>query len=177
MSRPHCPTLLLLMLSFAAWAPPVSAASPEEGGFSFHAEVDLYLGIKAGAEYWFSDGWGLRGTAGICAISPLQASYTFVGIRRLLPPDSPVLLDLQFGLIQAILNLLEPSIDLDPAIDWVCAYWVPGVCISLGLRRPGGRAFAIRLGGGVIFGYDMGRWQNVSFQPNVALEYGHRPLR
>jgi len=156
---------------------PAAAAEPRgrnpENPFSFHSEIDLYLGLKAGAEYHFSEFWGLRGAAGFCVISPLQASYALVGVRHLLPSENSLQLDIQMGLIQCIFNVLEPFVDLDPVIDQAYAYWVPGICASVGYRGPSGHSVSVRLGGGLIVGYDLGQWQGPNLHLNIALEYGH----
>ena len=164
---------------FFLFAPsPIGAESAQtEATWSFHSEVDLFLGLKAGAEYRLSEHWGLGGSLGLCLISPLQTTYTLLGIDHLCPREGPFQFDLEFGLIQAIFNVLEPLVDIDPDIDWASAYWVPGAALSVGYRSPGGHIFAIRLGAGIIFGYDIGSWRKPSFHPNFALTYDYRPSR
>lgn len=158
-----------------------AVAAPREGNaesrFCFHGEIDLYLGLKAGVEYSLSEFWGLRGAAGFCLISPLQASYAIVGVRHFFPPENPFQLDVHVGLIQGILNLLEPAVDLDPAVDSGYAYWVPGICASIGYGGRSGNVFSFRLGGGMLFGYDMGQWQKPALHLNAALEYRRRNRR
>lgn len=163
--------LLAFILAVSTLAPrPVHG---EEGSpWSLRTELDLYLGLKAGLDYRVSDSFSLRATLGACLISPLQASYTLVGVEHLLPEREGLQVDLEFGLIQAIANLLEPSLDFDPAIDGIYAYWVPGLCIALGHRSATGRVLALRAGGGISLGYDLDRWQRPGFLLNLGLEYG-----
>jgi hypothetical protein len=164
-----------ILATIIIFAPSLSAE--EQHRWSFHSEMDLYLGLKVGAEYRISDDWGLRGSIGACVISPLMTTYTLVGVKHLRGPESPLQLDLQFGLIQAIFNVLEPAVDLDPTIDTASAYWVPGAGASIGYRFDSGRVLAVRVGAGCLFGYDLERWQGPSFQPNIAIEYDVRPRR
>ena len=157
---------LLLALLVAA-----RAGAEEESRWSFHSELDLFLGLKAGAELRFPGDWGIRGSLGFCLISPLQTSWTLVAAWHLLPRDSSFQPVLELGLVQSIFNVLEPWVDLDPDIDWASAYFVPGVCLALGWRIARGHVLSIRAGGGVLFGWDIGRWQGPQFQPNIAIEY------
>lgn len=150
-------------------------AEPESSPWNFHAELDLFLGLKAGVEYRVTEKLGLRASFGATLISPLMESYTLVGIWHLRERRSPLQLDLQAGLIQATFNVLEPSLDWDPKIDWASAYWVPGLAASIGYRSRAGHVFALRAGCGLLFGYDIGAWRGPSFHPNVAIEYDFRP--
>jgi hypothetical protein len=167
---------IALILALAALGPSPAGAE-EPGPWSFRSELDLYLGLKAGAEYRLSDSLGVRGTLGICAISPLQTTYTLVGVRHFRGPESGLQLDLEFGLIQAIFNVLEPIVDLDPKIDSAYYYWIPGACASIGYLSRAGHSFAIRAGAGLCLNYDLGRWQRPSFLPNLAIEYGFSPKK
>jgi len=134
--------------------------------WSFHMDLDMFLALKVGAEYMFSDSFGIRGTLGVCIIEPTQISYTLVVINHFRAPDSRFQLDLQYGLIQALFNIAPAS---NPY-----TYWVPGVCIGLGYRFSSGHQIGIRAGAGVLFGYDLGVWQGPDIQPNVAVEYSWR---
>ncbi|MFA6506032.1 MAG: hypothetical protein WCT14_08035 [Treponemataceae bacterium] len=153
----------------------MTAAAQEKKPWSFHAEIDVFLGLKAGAEYRVSDFFGVRGSLGACLISPLMTTYTLVGVWHLRERTSPLQLNFEAGLIQGIFNVLEPMIDIDPAINWASAYWVPGGAASIGYRTRGGHIFSLRAGGGVIFGYDINTWQGPTFQPNIAIEYDFKP--
>jgi hypothetical protein len=165
-----------ILCVIAAFALSVTAAQAEESSrWSFHAELDLFLGLKAGAEYRLSDSIGLRASLGTTLISPLMGSYTLVGIWHLKGRESPLQLDLQAGLIQATFNVLEPILDWDPDINWASAYWVPGLAASIGYRTRAGHVFALRAGCGCIFGYDIGVWRGPSFHPNLAIEYDFKP--
>lgn len=158
----------LLVLIFL---PSLSAQEEEETErWSFHSEFDLFLALKAGAEYRFSDLFGLRGAAGLCLINPTQISYTIIGIGHLAKPTSAFQCDIHAGLIQAIF------IPYDPEQEGLITYWIPGLCVALGFRSKGGHTFRLRAGAGVGLGYDLGEWQEPSFMPNLAVEYGF-PLR
>jgi hypothetical protein len=141
-------------------------AAEDRSSWSFHSELDLYLSLKAGAEYQFSDHFGIRGSLGACIISPAQFSYTLIGISHLSKPDSGLQFDIQYGLIQAIFDVIDA--------DNRYAYWVPGVCAAIGYRSPRGHRFAMRAGGGIGLGYDLGAWRAPNLMPNLALEYGWR---
>ncbi len=134
--------------------------------WSFQSEFDLYLSLKAGAEYRFSDHFGIRGTLGACVISPTQFSWTLAGVDHFLGPASRFQLDLHLGLIEDIIDVLGPL----PS-----TYLVPGACLSFGYLSPSGHGIAIRVGAGVTIGYDLGAWQKPGFLPDLALEYSWRP--
>jgi len=180
--RPALPVLAILFLALSgiAGSPGLAAEGAPSGPWSFHSEVDLFLGLKAGAEYRFDETWGLRGCIGICAISPLMTTYTVVGVAHLSRPGSRLVLDLEAGLLQGIFNVLEPSLDLDPDIDWPNAYWNAGACACVGYRF-GNCFLALRAGGGVLLGIDRSAGetdlslQGPSFHPNLAIEFGYRP--
>lgn len=165
---------LLAALAFvlALASRPIAA---EHSPWSFHSELDLFLGLKAGAEYSFSDSFGLRGTLGFCLISPLQVSYTLVGVSHLRPRESGLQIDLEYGLIQAIFDVLEPVVDLVPNNDNTYAYWSPGACAAIGWRFRRGQVLSLRAGAGALFGYDLGAWTGPSFHPNIALQYDFKP--
>jgi hypothetical protein len=169
--RPALLALALAVISLQS----LFAQSPKP--WSFHSELDLFLGLKAGAEYRISDDWGIRGCVGAVVISPLTTAYSIVGVRHLREPESPLQLDLQFGLVQDQFNVLEPVFDLDPKISGASSYWGPGACVSIGYRAGAGHVFSFRAGAGLRFGYDLGSWQGPEFMPNIALEYGFRPTR
>ncbi len=139
--------------------------------WSFQSELDLYLGVKAGAEYQFSDLFGVRGTAGVCIISPTQISYTLVGVAHLLTPESQFQCEIQFGLVQCIFDVLGQYVYSIPSLQNAYTYWMPGVCVGLGYHSPSGHGIALRLGGGVRFGYDLGAWQGPQLGPDLAVEY------
>jgi hypothetical protein len=134
--------------------------------WSFHTELDMFLALKAGAEYQFSDSFGIRGTLGTCVIAPAQISYTLVGVSHFRKPENEFQLDLQFGLVQAVFTIVSAN---NPY-----TYWVPGACISLGYRFASRHQVGIRAGAGVLFGYDLGAWRGPAFQPNLAVEYSWR---
>jgi hypothetical protein len=166
--------VLLVASAFLASAP--SGLHAEGAGtWSLHAEFDLYaLGLKAGAEYRILDSLGVRGTFGINVISPLMMTYTLVGVQHFFSPDNPLQLDLEFGLIQASFNVLEPYVNLDPKIDTTSFYWVPGAEIAVGWCPSAGHVISLRVGAGCLFGYDSGSLQGPQFMPNIGLEYGLR---
>ncbi|MBN2051139.1 MAG: hypothetical protein JW760_11875 [Spirochaetales bacterium] len=161
MKRIFFTVILFITLSFS-----VSAES--DGWWEFHSEFDLYISLKAGAEYHYNDSFGLRGSLGACTLSPSQISYTLVGISHFQAPEKPFQLDLQYGLIQAVFDVIAPSPESGPY-----AYWVLGPCLAVGYRNPKGHCFRIRGGGGLGFGYDWGAWEKPSFMPNVGIEYGY----
>jgi hypothetical protein len=173
----------LALAALAALVPlaPQSLAAEEPAGaalrspWSFHAELDLFLGLKAGAEYSFSDAFSLRGTFGTCLISPLKMSYTLVGISHFMPRGKALQLDLEYGFVYADFNVLEPVLRLDPKIDWPSAYWMPGASASIGWRTRAGNVFSLRAGCGYLFGYDMYMWVNPTIMPLVALQYDYKP--
>lgn len=178
LSRTWAASLALAMILGAA-----QGALCEEGTgrqatqspWSFHSELDLFLGLKAGAEYSFSDAFALRATAGACLISPLKMSYTIVGISHLMPRGSGLQLDIEYGLIYADFNALEPIIDLDPSISWASAYWMPGASAAIGFRMKGGHQLSLRAGGGFLTGYDKYAWQTPQAFPMVGLQYDYKP--
>ena len=137
------------------------------GSWEFHAEMDMYLSIKAGAEYHFTDTFGLRGSLGFLVIGPSQISYTLVGIHHLMPAEKSFQMDLQYGLIQAVFDVIAPE-----TVPY--SYWIIGACAAFGYRGHRGHCFRLRAGGGVSIGYDMGKWQSLFLMPNIALEYGYR---
>jgi hypothetical protein len=149
---------------------------PAQGGtWSFQSELDLFLSLKAGAEYDFSEDLGIKATAGVCLISPTQVSWTLVGVGHFMPPDSGFQLDLEFGVIQSIFDFLAPYVYNLPAMQNTYVYVIPGVCLGIGYRFPCGHQISLRAGGGVIFGYDLGAWGTPAFHPNLAVEYSWRP--
>jgi hypothetical protein len=151
-----------------------SLIGEESHPWSFHSEFDLFLAPKAGAEFRVSDAVGIRGSIGACIISPTMISYTLVGVSRLRPPEKAFQCNLEYGLIQAVFDVLEQELDLNPQVDMPFTWWVPGACVSIGYRSPKGHEFSFRIGGGVLFGYDRGAWQKPGFQPNLAIEYDFR---
>jgi hypothetical protein len=170
--------LAIIGPSARLWAEEPSAASTESAKhspWSLHAELDLFLGLRAGAEYSFTDALGLRGSFGACLISPLKMSYTLVGVSHLMPRRKTLQLDLEYGLVYADFNVLEPVLDLDPKIDWPSAYWMPGASLSIGCRTRGGNVFSFRAGGGYLFGYDMNMWVKPTVMPLIALQYDYKP--
>lgn len=163
------------VIALAIVGPP-AALGAERSPWSFHSELDLFLGLRAGAEYSFSEGFGARATLGACLISPLKISYTLVGVSHLLPRTKALQLDLEYGLVYADFNVLEPVLDLDPKISWTSAYWMPGAGLAIGFRTRGGHVFSVRFGGGYMFGYDFGdEWQKPQLLPNIALQYDFKP--
>ena len=154
--------VVTLFVFFGTAALPAQAQSP----WSFQSEFDLYLSLKAGAEYRLSDHLGIRGTLGACVISPTQFSWTLVGVDHFFSSASRLQVDLQLGLIEDIVDVLGPI----PS-----TYLVPGACLSFGYLSPSGHGIAIRVGAGVTFGYDLGAWQKQGFLPDLALEYSWRP--
>jgi hypothetical protein len=174
------PSILALSLILCALAPVRAEDAPapsraSTSRWSFHSELDLFLGLRAGAEYAFSDASGMRGTLGACLISPLKDSYSLVGISHFRPREAPVQLDLEYGLIYADFNALEMVFNLDPNIDWPILYWMPGASASLGLRLKGGHVISLRAGCGPLLGIENGKWVRVSFMPMVGLQYDYKP--
>jgi len=150
---------------------PVGADSEE--WWEFHSELDMLIWLKAGAEYRFTDHFGLRGSLGACLIGPSQICYACVGISHLKPVENPFQLDIQYGLIQAVLDVISPLVN-NGTVDSPYYYWVPGACICVSYLTEKGHRFGIRAGGGVGLGYEDGVWRDDPFfLPNVALEYGY----
>lgn len=171
----HQPFGIIVLGALILFAAPLPAE--ESPALSFYSEFDSAVSLKLGAEYSFSDEWGIRGSIGAIVIAPLQQSYAIVGVRHLRKPDSALQLDLEMGLIQAqIFNLFEPIADMNPYTDTVGAYWLPGVGVSVGIRTKRGHLFALRAGGGYRFGFDLGKFQQEAAW-DLALEYGYKPLR
>lgn len=147
----------------------------ERASWSLHAELDLYLGLKVGAEYHISDYFGIRGSLGLCLLSPTQISYTLVGVGHLRGPADGLQVDLEAGLVQAVFDVLEPVLDLGhDGYTYPTTYWMPGVCVALGYRSKSGHRVALRGGATVGFGYDRAAWQGPDLMPNLAVEYGYR---
>jgi len=135
--------------------------------WSFHTELDLYLGMKAGAEYRFSDLFGIRGSAGICLINPLgHFAYNLVGVFHLRQPQEPFQFDIHGGVIYA--NFVLPSEE-----NGFACYWNPGFCLAVGLRTRGGHVFRLRGGAGIACGYDSGAWEGPDLMPNIGIEYAY----
>jgi hypothetical protein len=180
---PALPSVLVLSLVLCALAPaqaedaPASATMSRTAAsrWSFHSELDLFLGLRAGAEYAFSDSFGLRSTLGACLISPLKDSYSLVGISHFRPREAPYQLDLEYGLIYADFNALEMVFNLDPDINWPIFYWMPGASASVGYRLKGGSALSLRVGAGPLLGIEDGKWVRVSFMPMIGLQYDYKP--
>jgi hypothetical protein len=157
-------TLIIVMfLSAMVVAAPAEESRPT---WSFHSELDMFLGLKAGAEYHFSDSIGIRGALGVCIVAPEQISYTLVVVCHLCKPGSGFQLDLQSGLVQAVFPIVAGG---NPY-----TYWAPGACISIGYRFATGHQAGIRAGAGVLFGYDLGAWREPALHPNLAVEYSWR---
>ena len=160
----------MLALAVVPGALGAQARSP----WALHVELDMYLSLKVGVEYRFSDLIGVRGSVGACIIAPTQLSYTLVGVAHLRGQSAGLQVDLQAGLIQAVADLISPSLPQPGDVTQPYAYWVPGLAVSLGWGWPSGHGVAIRAGGGVGFGYDLGAWQGPELMPNLALEYAWR---
>ena len=168
---------LALALALAGLSPLCAEEAPQSpaakpSAWNFHSELDLYMGLKAGAEYRFNDSLGLRGSVGVCLINMLITSYSLVGIEHFLAPKSRLQLDLQFGLIQATFNGLELLVYSDPQTR---VHWISGACAAIGYRTKGGHVFSVRAGGGCDFGYDNETWLKPSFMPNIGIEYDFKP--
>ncbi len=153
-----------------------SLLSAQAATWSFQSELDLFLALKAGAEYQCSDLIGIRGTAGLNVLSPTQVSWTLVGVGHVMPPTSGFQLDVEVGIIQSIFDFLRPYVYTEASMQSTCFYLIPGACISVGFRWPSGHQIALRGGGGVLLGYDVYEWQGPAFQPNIAIEYSWRPV-
>jgi hypothetical protein len=153
---------VLLMISGTA------ALSAQEGSpWSVHARLDVFaFSVKAGAEYGFTDQFGLSGSLGVCVINPLFIIYALTGVSHLMPPDRGLQVDVEYGLVQASLMVIET--------DNPSAYWVTGACITVGYRFPGGHQISLRTEAGAMFGYDLGAWRGPLFMPNLGLEYSWR---
>jgi hypothetical protein len=165
--------IIVLAVVFAVLGGVAFSAAPLNP-WSLHLEMDLFLSLKVGVEYQFSDTFGIRGDLGVCVISPTQIGYTLIGIAHLMTPDSPFQCDIQFGLIQDIFDVLGQYIYSEPSMQHASAYWVPGACLSVGYRSPTGHQIGMRAGAGVLFGYDLDAWRVPSFMPNLAIEYSWR---
>ena len=136
--------------------------------WAFHSEFGLYLDLKAGAEYRFSDLFGVRGSLGVCLLSPLEHfAYNLVGVFHLMEPAKPFQLDIQAGLIYA--NVVLPGSES----AYYSIYWNTGACVAVGYRSPKGHVFRFRAGGGLAFGHDLGEWQEPQFMPNIGIEYDY----
>ena len=83
-------------------------------------------------------------------------------------------MNLQAGLIQAVADVISPFLPQPQGVAHPYAYWIPGLAVSLGYGWPSGHEVAIRAGGGLSFGYDLGAWQGPEVMPNLALEYAWR---
>ena len=142
------------------------------GYWSFHSELDLALGLKAGAEYRLNS-FGIRGSAGFSLLGPAQLSYTLVGVSHLMPEKNRFQLDIQYGLIQAVCDFLTPLVNAEAEEDNPYTYWFPGACICASFLTKKGHRFGIRAGAGAGLGYDQGMWREPFFLPNLALEYGY----
>jgi hypothetical protein len=158
--------LFIVIVLLSAFVGVAALPGQSRTTWSFHSELDMFLALKVGAEYQFSDSFGMRGTLGVCVIEPAQISYTLVGISHFRKQENKCQLDLQYGLVQALFTI-EPE-------NNPYTYWVPDACISLGYRFASGHQVGIRAGVGVLFGYDLGAWQGPAFQPNLAAEYSWR---
>jgi len=164
----------LIVIAALLLAPALAGA--QAASWSFQSELDLFLGLKAGAEYDFSDFLGLRATAGVCLISPTQVTWTLVGVGHFMPPTSGFQLDAELGVIQSIFDVLAPYVYTQASMQDTYVYVSTGACVSIGYRWPSGHQIALRGGGGLLLGWDLGSWSRPSFHPNLAIEYSWRPL-
>ncbi|HEY9595355.1 MAG TPA: hypothetical protein VHE79_12820 [Spirochaetia bacterium] len=153
-----------------------SSLSAQQGAWSVQSELDLFLSVKAGAGYEFTDALGIKGTLGVCLISPTQISWTLVGVGHFMDPDSGLQIDMEAGIVQSIFDVLGQYVYPQESTQNVYVYLVPGACVSIGYRWPSGHQVSLRGGAGVLLGYDLGTWQGPSFQPNIALEYSWRSM-
>jgi hypothetical protein len=163
-----------IVLAVLVLSPAVLSA--QAGVWSFQSDLDLYLGLRAGAEYQFSNEIGIRGTVGLCLISPTQVSSTLVGVWHIMPPDNGLQLDVEAGLILCNFDFLNQYVYTVPSMQNPFIYFVPGLCASVGYRWPSGHQIALRAGAGMTIGYDLGAWGNPSFLPDVTLEYSWRAM-
>jgi hypothetical protein len=153
---------VLLVITGAA-----TLSAQERSPWSVHARIDVFtFSVKAGVEYDFTDRFGLSGSAGISVVNPLLISYALTGVSHLTATDRALQVDVEYGLVQASLNVI--------ATDTPSAYWLPGACVAVGYRFPRGHQVSLRVEAAAMLGYDLGVWQNVSFMPNIGLEYSWR---
>jgi hypothetical protein len=159
--------VLLASAVLAALCGMLPAAAGAQSPWSVHGRVDAFaFSLKAGAEYGFTDRFGLSGSIGVCVINPLMLTYAATGVSHLMPPDRGLQVDVEYGLMEADLNGLGTA---NPS-----AYWVPGAGVTCGYRFPGGHQVSLRVEAGALLGYDLGAWRNASFMPGIGIEYSWR---
>jgi hypothetical protein len=144
----------------------LAAQAQARGPWSLHARLDAFdFSVKAGAAFAFSDRFELSASVGACVISTTMITYALTCVTPLLGGDAGFCLDAEYGLIQASFDVMKPQ----PA--W---FWVPGACLAVGWRFPGGHRIALRAGAGAMFGWDLGTWQAFQAWPNLGIEYAWR---
>jgi hypothetical protein len=142
---------------------PLAAAQPPH--WSFYSELDMYLALKAGAEYRFGQHFGVSASAGACLIGPSMISWNLFGVVHLRPFGRPFQFDLAAGVLQSVFDVIAPG-DGGPYL-----YVNPGLALCLAYQHHDRFQIGARAGAAVAMGYDLGAWRQPAIMPNAAVEF------
>jgi len=159
----------LLMLSLFLILPLYGKDIP---GINFYLELDQMLSLKIGAEYSFSEKWGIRGSFGTSPLGLTTFTYSFMGVYHFSSPDDTWQFDLEWGLPLAYFNFIEGRYaDWDPIIDDPFHGYLFGFSLLIGYRASE-CLWGLRIGGSIWIENqrDTG-WKGPRFIPVVSLLY------